>query len=1019
MTLIFSLDVAQDREKFGHNEPSEELIRWLSPRCHDCDHYKDDLYAGLSLRHPNTCEWIHNKENFKLWLSCQEHSRASLLWLHATPGTGKTVLSSYIINHLLSQDDFKDTRHGQEVFYFFFNNADNDKSTPLAAIRALVHQLLQSVQVQKRIKLIQELESIKRRSGQSRSMNFRPLWGYFTTHCTQLIRPIIVLDALDECEQVNVLISELCALAKYGSIRILVTSRREAEIIRSLEDTRNVAMDPEDVQNDIQAYLEYQLSQSSKLSHVLVRSRILRILSMRSKGMFLWVVLMLEELRCKQTILEMEDMLAQPLPRDLHGVYNHILLRLNSTLKSSQKALCQNILRWVALAKRPLQVSEVEEILKFEYENNHQDTLLIDSAHTVRELQVVCGSLISIRNQSIHLVHLSTREFLLSTKDADQSTEPFLIDLGCESPRVASTCISFISKRCTLEDRRPEKSGCPLIRTQKSFLQYACFNWLTHMSDSDRQTIALLHDSLVPFTTTRACLIWIEFCLSSETESISQLKMDIQSLAYWSTLEPQLELESLNKQRMARLKYWADCCLNLLTDYGLAIRDRPFEIHSIDPRLIFPPSEWRIDEDLSKNVTFGRHVFLTQNNTSHVRMDPLQYPAHRSLQKHTSIGPNYALFYLHEGNNAFISVDQSTVELPRLHCQHAVSGRRLLPVRDTEFLEESESVTVVTATKNKDGNYIGIIYHVGTRWEGTLYIAVWRVHEGLNFEELRPRSWAHKVLSLVVVGVGETNRIQPLVFDRHDSFYCPSGCFNLRDGVKERCFDRLRKAPFWDISFSGDGSTIMRCDSEGNQACKSLTIEILTSGNAWEEVVKFRRPTYGAFLAISNSGRFILCHTWDVPEDLSSEESRALVVFDTERRTSTELAKFEIQQTSTEAAFHNNDNLIICLFGERLHARTGRIATHIWVFRRAQTGYNMGAATSVKGRLAGHYFEESNQHLYLVSADRVWFRLDIGNKDPNFLDPLHEVSCDSSIWKVQQVSHDGHWLALLQENEGQ
>ena len=211
----------------------------------------------------------------------------------------------------------------------------------------------------------------------------------------------------------------------------------------------------------------------------------------------------------------------------------------------------------------------------------------------------------------------------------------------------------------------------------------------------------------------------------------------------------------------------------------------------------------------------------------------------------------------------------------------------------------------------------------------------------------------------------------------------------------------------------------MRCDVEGNQTCKSLTIEILTSGNAWEEIIKFRRYTYGAFLAISHSGRFILCYKYDVPEDLDSEEIRALVIFDTERRTFMELAKLDIQQTSIEAAFHNDDNLIICLFCVRTHTRTGRIATHIWVIRRDERGYHVSAATSVKGRLAGQYFEESSQYLYLVSQDRVWFRLDIGNKELNFLDPLQEASCDDSIWKTQQVSCDGHLLALLQENGGQ
>ncbi|KAL8794050.1 MAG: hypothetical protein Q9195_003350 [Heterodermia aff. obscurata] len=288
-------------------EPSGDLTKWLAPRSYECSHYQDDLHAALSSRHPNTCQWIYRKSVFQQWLSSEKGSQAALLWLHAIPGAGKTVLSSYAIDNFLSESYLDASQNEQETFYFFFNNADSEKNTPLAAARALVHQLLRSAKVRNKRRLIEELETVQRNSGQSRALNFQTLWLFFASQCKHLTRPTLVLDALDECEQVHVFLSDLHALVEHGSVNIFATSRREAEIIKFLDGVQDLAMSPEKVHDDINAYLKDEVSLSWGFSNAFVRSRIMHI----CRGIFLWVELMLEELKSEQTVMKIKDVLVK------------------------------------------------------------------------------------------------------------------------------------------------------------------------------------------------------------------------------------------------------------------------------------------------------------------------------------------------------------------------------------------------------------------------------------------------------------------------------------------------------------------------------------------------------------------------------------------------------------------------------------------------------------------------------------------------------------------------------------
>jgi chromosomal replication initiation ATPase DnaA len=71
-------------------------LEWLSP-----SHWKVEaqLEALKNRRHNNTLAWALEMPEFKTWQSLPG-SKESILWICGAAGVGKSVMASFLINHL-------------------------------------------------------------------------------------------------------------------------------------------------------------------------------------------------------------------------------------------------------------------------------------------------------------------------------------------------------------------------------------------------------------------------------------------------------------------------------------------------------------------------------------------------------------------------------------------------------------------------------------------------------------------------------------------------------------------------------------------------------------------------------------------------------------------------------------------------------------------------------------------------------------------------------------------------------
>ena len=984
-----------------------DLIQWLAPVTYDCNHFEQDLEDARSVRHPGTCKWIEPKPLFQSWKTSKLGSDSSVLWIYAIPGAGKTVLASYLVDQARAMERLTPNCHS--IMYFFCKNADADKNSPLAIARALVYQLLQSPKLAKRQEFIADLKLHKAAGGQSRAVSFRPLWNILCKYCRNLPDATIILDALDECSDTNLLIPDLLKLAHQGSAKVVITSRREPEFVGAIERVPSVAIGAEDLRDDIKAYLEYQVSQSSMLSDPRVRSRIVRILNVRSKGMFLWVALMLKELESRSTIDEIENALSS-LPDGLNEVYERILTRLHDTLKPSRKTFCCRLLKWITLAKRPLRLDEVGEALKLEYATATGDPRFTQNLLcSVRELELVCGSLVTVKNQSIQLIHLSTREFLLTPVKSSplrHTLHAFLVRRTEDSALLASICVMFISPYCVL-GKLPRDSAGRLLGMSAPLLDYACFHWISHLVESHPEAVIQHQSNIQRFLESRQSFYWIEMCFTVQRGFCSQLNMILQSLLDWLPYNSsqRVQSQSLQKPPLPLFQYWANSYLQLLADYGPVLETRPYEIHHIDPERVFRQSRHGVLESFSRDSSYDRHIVLEDSPSSSV---VLNIPEHRVLQRHTSSDNKYAFFFFDRRRGAFLAIDKAASNTPRIFCQEVATGRRLPPIVDAEFGDELDSLEAQGASLSCDGRYLGILYYHRKTFSAvsvsvSLYTAIWLLPEILDFSATGPALWARKVISTSTkVNLGNCSA-HPIVFGNDGLLYCAYGRVDPASGVVEEIFGNFDIHEHWNIMFSGDGQTAV-CFIDHERV-----LEYVSFGGGTETIYQYGSGTVLTPGALSHSGRFLAWH------EVSDEQGTIdrFRVYDKHSCTLNELeTPLAYSIGTTQILFTKNEESLLGV--ARGYGKLSRKITHILIWKWHDPKFHFWAVKQTKGHLSGFYFDEQDQHLYVVSAERIWSRLNLADKEMWNLDS--ELSEAQYARVEHRVSRDGKQMAVLRQN---
>ncbi|KAH7308822.1 hypothetical protein BKA65DRAFT_174630 [Rhexocercosporidium sp. MPI-PUGE-AT-0058] len=402
----------------------QHAVAWLSVD----DKTQEYNFETISnRRHDKTCQWIAKNDQLLSWKKDDE--KHSLLWLNGKPGAGKSVMCSYILQLL----EKPSSQH--HVSYYFCNSQESGNICS-QILRTIALQLLR-----RKVDLASLIANQYVYLGTSCGM------AQLRTLLPQMLETLestrIIIDGLDECPELETQVSILRELqrllGKDLHCKVIISSRREVKIAEKLSRKPQIQLDGrQEVESDIRLYVKYKIGSIETADHEL-RAKIESILVEKANGMFLWVRLVVDELRACGSDWELEEK-AESLPRGLKKAYGRILDRImDETHSDYPRSLAIKILEWLACSYRPLKIFELLDGIVFKV-----GCTQLNSRTKMRKAVLdSCRPLIEDGpSGTIDFVHFSAKEYVLDEEYRQSTT---FISREKANLNICFSCVAYLN----------------------------------------------------------------------------------------------------------------------------------------------------------------------------------------------------------------------------------------------------------------------------------------------------------------------------------------------------------------------------------------------------------------------------------------------------------------------------------------------------------------------------------------------------------------------------------------------
>ena len=561
--LASTIDGFRGRKSLSQNDLDIEQ-RTLLDSCLDMSDATEDDFIGVDARRlSGSCEWLMERKNFQQWrdLSTSTH----IYWISAKPATGKTVLSSFIVKHLKEL--------GEDCAFYFFDCGDKVKATISFWLRSMAWQM-----ATKHPEVLMTIFEICSKDDRLAKADYRTVWRKLFLDGLSRVkidRPQYwVIDALDECRSDSELVPLLLKVSEILNVRIVVTSRNKYEsygqIVPSKINVISEEILEDDTKLDISLYLKASMSFLPSVSEGDRQSTVVKILE-KSAGCFLWVNLVLKELRQVHTAAEVFQVL-EDVPSDMDELYSRIL---NSMSKSPYgKMLAKAILTWTVCSARPLTTEELYHALQLDIKDS------IDSIE--KSITSCCGQLVYVDTKSrVHMVHQTARDFLLRPSIASE----FAINRKAGHKRLATTCLQYLCGPEMKGPRHRKLSLNNIVKPRCAFAFYACGALHEHI-DCVSSTDDEVFLELTKFLKSSNVLSWIEHL--AQIPNLSCIIQTGNSLRHF--LRRRSRSVSPFGKDVAILDSWATDLVRLVAKFGKNLSASPASIFHLIPPFCPPES---------------------------------------------------------------------------------------------------------------------------------------------------------------------------------------------------------------------------------------------------------------------------------------------------------------------------------------------------------------------------------------------------------------------------------------------
>ncbi|XP_044716306.1 NACHT domain-containing protein [Hirsutella rhossiliensis] len=435
-TIQDQIRLRQERHQDDRDKQCLKDLYVTDPR-EDKMHLQDAKGGLLT----DSYRWILDHADFRRW---RDDEQSRLLWVKGDPGKGKTMLLCGIIDELKASMKAQGTTL---LSYFFCQTTDSRINTATSVLRGLIYML-----VLQRPLLISHM-----RSDILANM----------LHDQSVERAYVVIDALDECTTDLQRLLKLIVDKPSASSRFkwIVSSRNWPNIEEQLDTaTQKVRLCLELNQDSISAavgiYISYEVDRFARLKKydVATRDAVRDGLSSNAN----------DTLRA--------------FPPGLDALYKRMLAQISG---SDDAHLCKQILAVVSTVYRPITLKELTSFVDMPdgVSNDHE---------ALAEIVRLCGSFLTLREDSVYFVHQSALDFLLGTIYDEifptgiehMHYTIFSRSLQAMSDTLVTDLYGLGSPGTTIDQvKQPEPN--PLAATR-----YSCVYWVKHLCDWDSRPSA-------------------------------------------------------------------------------------------------------------------------------------------------------------------------------------------------------------------------------------------------------------------------------------------------------------------------------------------------------------------------------------------------------------------------------------------------------------------------------------------------------------------------------------------------
>ncbi|OBT73411.1 hypothetical protein VF21_08109 [Pseudogymnoascus sp. 05NY08] len=484
---LASDEITSSRKVKHEADQYYETLHWLSTVAFEANHSN-----ACKLQQPGTGIWLIEGKDFSEWAK-KDHST---FWLHAIPGAGKTILCSTVIEQLQSQSQPIANKPEQPsistVVYFYFDFRNSEQQHTEGMLCSLLGQL-----AKKLTEIPEEMCALwkiyKEKKGRPSP---EELLGILTLVIQKYFHKVyVVLDALDECSERQILLPILHQLIDSKCASIFLTSRSEHDFQKSLSEVSiySAAIESADVALDVELFVKRQIKSIESLRdlNVDLQNEIVQQL--------------LDALRPLGRPKAIRNAL-KSLPQTLDESYDRILLAIQS---EEEKELIRRTLQFIIFAIRPMTMEEIAEAVFVEDSSGALDP--DDRFHTPEHLVKNVRSLLTTTGGHLGLSHYSVQEYLQSSRISKSPASYFAMTKLNANKEIGRTCLTYLA----YEDFNvgPCKSNAEfeLRLVDYPFLGYAANNWFLHSREEQSQrSVAYLFDKIWTTVESPKYLSWCQ-----------------------------------------------------------------------------------------------------------------------------------------------------------------------------------------------------------------------------------------------------------------------------------------------------------------------------------------------------------------------------------------------------------------------------------------------------------------------------------------------------------------------------